>query len=416
MAIKNKTQLRLGATLTTTLLLLFTQLCFAQDFWMALEVPENSRVYTVKGNAFGDTYLGTSDLFVSKDSGLSWMVTGFANAAVTIAINLENEDLFVGNHLGVFFSDNNGFSWDITIYQSNAMKVLLSSNNLLFIGYWGGVYMMNYQGDTASTVLELGSHRLVTSIIEAPNGNLYAGVTSPFETGGGVYCSLNGGHTWVYCGLQNRYINALAVNSQGVLFAGSIGEHYLGVGGVFRSTDDGETWQELKNDVLVTAIAITPDDHIYIGCTNEHGHQGGVFRSTDNGETWALVNSGLIGWSNQNIEGLSLAPDGYLYAYGNHLHRSAERVFTGTDILFDNNDRITIYPNPVKGKTINFDLGEAQIELITIYNAKGSVVDRLAVKEPASTYSHSHNLPKGIYFIVAIDRNGERYNGKFVVQ
>ena len=186
MAIKNKTQLRLGATLTTTLLLLFTQLCFAQDFWMALEVPENSRVYTVKGNAFGDTYLGTSDLFVSKDSGLSWMVTGFANAAVTIAINLENEDLFVGNHLGVFFSDNNGFSWDITIYQSNAMRVLLSSNNLLFIGYWGGVYTMNYQGDTASTVLELGSHRLVTSIIEAPNGNLYAGVTSPFETGGVV--------------------------------------------------------------------------------------------------------------------------------------------------------------------------------------------------------------------------------------
>jgi hypothetical protein len=79
-------------------------------------------------------------------------------------------------------------------------------------------------------------------------------------------------------------------------------------------------------------------------------------------------------------------------------------------------NKLNVFPNPVNGKNINFDLGEAQIELITIYNAKGSVVDRLAVKRPSSTYSHSHNLPKGIYFIVAIDRNGERYNGKFVVQ
>lgn len=77
---------------------------------------------------------------------------------------------------------------------------------------------------------------------------------------------------------------------------------------------------------------------------------------------------------------------------------------------------LNVFPNPVTGNAINFNLGEAQIERITIYNAKGRVVDRLTVKGPASTYSHSHNLPKGIYFIIAVDRNGERYNGKFVVQ
>ena len=77
---------------------------------------------------------------------------------------------------------------------------------------------------------------------------------------------------------------------------------------------------------------------------------------------------------------------------------------------------ITLYPNPITGNTITFELGEAPVEQVTIYNAKGVAVDWIRINEPANTYTHRHTLPAGFYVFTAVDRNGRRYNGKFVVQ
>lgn len=111
-----------------------------------------------------------------------------------------------------------------------------------------------------------------------------------------------------------------------MLFAGSRGDYEYGGGGVFRSNDNGNTWQEVAYNVWVTSMVIDPNDVLYIGCTAEFGGQGGVFRSIDNGESWELIVSGMSNYP--NVEGLSLAPDGYLYAYHNKLYRSVEPVFT----------------------------------------------------------------------------------------
>ena len=77
---------------------------------------------------------------------------------------------------------------------------------------------------------------------------------------------------------------ALATNSTGHVFVGTQG------GGVFRSTDNAETWTGINNGLTATnvrALAISPVDHIFAGTL------GGVFRSTDNGDHWTAVNNGL---------------------------------------------------------------------------------------------------------------------------
>ncbi len=76
---------------------------------------------------------------------------------------------------------------------------------------------------------------------------------------------------------------------------------------------------------------------------------------------------------------------------------------------------LRVFPNPVTEGTINFLVGKAPIEQITIYNAKGVAVDWVRVNEPAETYTHRHTLPAGLYIFTAVDRNGKRYNGKFIV-
>jgi photosystem II stability/assembly factor-like uncharacterized protein len=61
--------------------------------------------------------------------------------------------------------------------------------------------------------------------------------------------------------------------------------------GLFRSTDNGETWsavtQGLKgNDVA--AIVVSRDGHAFAGTFH------GVFRSTNGGTTWAALLEGLV--------------------------------------------------------------------------------------------------------------------------
>ena len=77
---------------------------------------------------------------------------------------------------------------------------------------------------------------------------------------------------------------ALTKNSIGHVFVGTQG------GGVFRSTDNGESWAGVNNGLTATnvrALASSPVDHIFAGTF------GGVFRSTDNGDHWVAINNGL---------------------------------------------------------------------------------------------------------------------------
>ena len=68
-------------------------------------------------------------------------------------------------------------------------------------------------------------------------------------------------------------VQSLAINSTGHIFAGTSG------GGVFRSTDNGDSWTEINNGLtsaVVLSLAINSTGHIFAGTSG-----GGVFRSLE---------------------------------------------------------------------------------------------------------------------------------------
>jgi len=381
---------------------------------MQLEVPENTGVYCIKGNTNGQTYLGARGFHISIDHGLNWNPTSFTELVGTIDVNLKTGDIFVGNHLGVFYSTDNGENWNTTSFNDNALIVFLSSLNHIFIGNWGNIYKSTDNGDTWTQTLELSNDNEVASIIETADGTMFAGVTA-FMGGGGVYRSADSGDTWEQIGLPNKYVRSLAVNSLGDIFAGSVGDHYLYYGGLYKSTDNGGTWVELRNDVLVTSIVITPDDHIYFG-SNEYGDQAGVFFSNDHGETWERIISGLIGPSNQKIEGLSLAPDGYLYAYGNHLHRSVNPVFDANAAPLQEADDLTVFPNPfIDFLHFQFPNGKYYAEdySVNVFDPIGRLVFSQELGGLQDGTINLSSLPQGLYYI-SVEIRGQRFSKPIV--
>ena len=111
-------------------------------------------------------------------------------------------------------------------------------------------------------------------------GHLFA------ATARGVYRSTDNGDTWTAfdAGLTDRFIQALAINSIDLIFAGSFSQ------GLFRSEDNGENWTAFNNgltEMRVLSLAINSLGNIFAGTSN------GIFISSDNGDNWTEVSNGL---------------------------------------------------------------------------------------------------------------------------
>ncbi len=325
-------------TLTTTILLLFTQFCFSQpakqeqdDFWVGLEKPTQDMVFSLAVNSITEVYAGTvNGVYLTNNDSNSWILTGLEGITSYSLHVHSNGNVFAGTGGFNTIYRLNNFDEDWTpVFSciSNIISFASSSNNDIFAGSGGdyGVLRSTNNGDDWEQLLTLTDTEQTNAILPFGNNQVFIGTTD-FMGGGGVYRSMDNGDTWEHVGLHNEYISSLAINSTGVLFAGSRGHHEYSRGGVFRSVDNGITWEEVAINVLVTSMVIDPNDVLYIGCTLEHGGQGGVFRSLDNGDTWELIVTGMGVYL--DVDGLSLSPDGYLYAYSRWtLHRSVEPVF-----------------------------------------------------------------------------------------
>ena len=148
----------------------------------------------------------------------------------------------------------------------------------------------------------LDSTYSVTSLVM--NGsNMFAGTW-----GGGVYLSTNNGESWttVNNGFSNLIVHALAINGNNI-YAGTHGS------GMYLSSDNGNSWNNICTIPYVLSIAMS-GSNIIAGAA---GVGGGVYISTNNGNNWTMENNGL---TNIYVEALAIK-DSNIFAgtYGNNI-------------------------------------------------------------------------------------------------
>ncbi|WP_224487911.1 VPS10 domain-containing protein [Robertkochia flava] len=284
--------------------------------------------------------------------------------------------------------------------------------------------------------------------------------------GDGVYKSTDGGKTWRHMGLkETRHISRIVIHpkdpdivwvaAQGALH-GPNKER-----GIYKSTDGGETWQQVLFVNELTGCSELSVDHqnprVLYAAMWEHirkpwkvvsgGEGSGLYKSTDGGATWFKIENGLpeekgkmaiaVSRANSNlvyalIESDSKAEKGGLFVSQNggkdwtrvsEDHRLIQRAWYYIEVFPDPVDEHTVYVLSASfyksidgGKTweeITTHHGDYHDLWINPDNPDNMIVTddggATITLNGGETWSSQQNIPTAQFYRVAVD-NGFPYN------
>ena len=234
---------------------------------------------------------------------------------------------------GVFKTTDGGSSW-INVSDDffktgsvGAVSVAPSDPNVVYVGMGetdirgnmsagDGMYKSTDAGKTWKHI-GLGQSQFIGDIEVHPTNDDILWVAAMGQIFGedgneerGVFKSTDGGKTWKKVLYRNAKTGAVDIavdpNNPRILFAG-LWEAYRNPwemssggegGGLFRSKDGGETWEEIskfpgmpKGLLGKIGVAVSPANSNRVWAIIENQNGGGLFRSENGGDTWSRISA-----------------------------------------------------------------------------------------------------------------------------
>lgn len=199
----------------------------------------------------------------------------------------------------------------VTLDPSNPSVVWVGSgenNNQRSVAYGDGVYKSEDGGKSWKN-MGLKNSEHISEIIVHPNdpNTIYVGAYGPVWSEGGdrgVYKSTDGGVTWTnvksvsaYTGCNDLVMDPRNPNILYAAFHQRMRKVFTYIGGgpesaIFKSTDGGATWKKLETglpggDVGRMALAISPvNPDVLYTVVEAKDDKGGIYRSNNLGASW----------------------------------------------------------------------------------------------------------------------------------
>ncbi|ALO15949.1 Ycf48-like protein [Salinivirga cyanobacteriivorans] len=397
------------------LLFLFARPLFSQDFWEEIPLPDNVQVNDIYGINENITMIcGSAGLYTTYDGAETWQH------------EIESPSLvYLMTYKNTYYAVTRGIiyrrigiegEWEQINNRGHTSDFFCFINDtIIFSGGFQSISKSVDGGCTWDEIYEGGLNESFQSIAQHPSGILFAGSLSyDAYTISGLYKSEDEGETWDKFALEYFSNDIIRIGSSGELYVGCYNKMYAFEGGVFKSTDLGATWDTLRDDLSVTGLVVTPGDTIYAA---SHGFElttPGVLMSPDAGDTWQDVTNGI---EYPAIYKLELGKDGHLYAVSDG---SQDKIYRSIDAVTVHNshnsdfsvDQPLIYPNPAHDR-INIKLNSnISISELLIYKINGQQVLSKSLNQDLNSIDVSA-LPGGTY-IIRIRNSSTTFNQLFI--
>jgi photosystem II stability/assembly factor-like uncharacterized protein len=212
---------------------------------------------------------------------------------------------------GDFFSTDGGRSWTPPKESNHNMSYwfIIDSNKNLYGGYDKSLIRSTDNGRSWLEIPGTQVNGAFFSGVVYPNGNIFCASDI-----GGIFKSTDSGLSWLTNSQLKGYVASLMINSCGNFYAGASN-------GVYRSLDEGKTWEFFRVDTSITENSFLPvkpmitdsqgNIFVFVGGVSFNGW--GPYRSNDNGQTWVLLNKGLPDMQNNSIHCMLTAPNGVVF-------------------------------------------------------------------------------------------------------
>jgi photosystem II stability/assembly factor-like uncharacterized protein len=237
-------------------------------------------------------------IFFTTDYGDNWIQrrNPLSNDSVT-AIGTDGKRVIVAYWRNGIYEYN--MELDTFIKKSNELldtvlifKIALSGNNIFLGTYNCGVFRSTDLGTTWLQI-NVGLNYKIVETIYIKGDTVFAG------SGNGFYVSTNKGDNWIEKseGLKKKEIYTITTIGNSI-FVGTNG------GGVFCSSDEGNTWHETNTGLpkgLSVNSMISIENNLFIAATTTIMIVGGFYFSTNSGDSWMTIRNGLNTFLNKGI-------------------------------------------------------------------------------------------------------------------
>lgn len=278
---ETRTVLQLRSKLVQLLLLCFIPIC-ATGQWINTGGPSSGNINTFFDNG-SSLLIGTeAGAYQTTNDGESWEPYGLRDTVSDIKSFAKHGKYVFKSGNGLGRTSDNGMSWEWLSgsFTSSDVNAVASNSNYVFAATRFGLWRSSDEGSSWVVAGSIFADKTLLSVA-ARDSVIFTGLRF-----GGLYRSSDNGMTWDTVGSWLMAGSSITC----IYFDGS--DIYTGLygGGVCRSTDNGLTWTHSTvgmDDKFVMSI-VKHDSKLYAATAD------GIFASIDSGITWTSVSGGLV--------------------------------------------------------------------------------------------------------------------------